>query len=129
MPLVATSFPPVIETVPVDLARQSESKPECRGHDGRAAGVPSCPRAEPGVYLIIPYEITVPAREYLTYLDDYVVPQLKGWMDEGVLASYGVYLARYPAGRPWQNGAMGHLPLAATLAELRRCVPSRRRTP
>ena len=75
-----SSLVSAIETVPVDLARQSESKPECRGHDGRAAGVPSCPRAEPGVYLIIPYEVTVPAREYLTYLDDYVVPQLKGWM-------------------------------------------------
>jgi hypothetical protein len=24
-------------------------------------------------------------------------------MEEGVLASYGIYLARYPAGRPWQS--------------------------
>jgi hypothetical protein len=53
--------------------------------------------------LAIPYEVTVPTREYLAYLDGYVLPQTEGWRDEGVLTSYGVYLARFPAGRAWQS--------------------------
>jgi hypothetical protein len=56
-----------------------------------------------GVFLVIPYEYLVPANEYVAYLDGYVVPQMDGWMEEGVLARYGVFLARYPAGRPWQS--------------------------
>ena len=56
-----------------------------------------------GVQLVIPYEVSVSAEEYLSYLDGYVLPQMDGWMDEGVLARYGIFLARYPAGRPWQS--------------------------
>jgi hypothetical protein len=74
-----------VETVPGDLVRTG----------GRAA--------EHGVYLVIPYEYLVPAGEYIEYLGNYVVPQMDGWMEEGVLAHYGVFMARYPAGRPWQS--------------------------
>jgi hypothetical protein len=74
-----------IETVPGDLVRTG----------GRAV--------ERGVYLVIPYEYLVPAGEYVEYLGSYVVPQMDGWMEEGVLAHYGVFMARYPAGRPWQS--------------------------
>ena len=74
-----------IETAPADLVREG--------------GKPS-PNA---VYLVIPYEVTVPTDEYVAYLDGYVIPQMEGWMDEGVLARYGVLLPRYPAGRPWQS--------------------------
>lgn len=55
------------------------------------------------VYLVIPYEVTVPVNEYLAYLDDYVAPQMDGWKEEGVLGGYAVFLPRYPAGRPWQS--------------------------
>jgi len=55
------------------------------------------------VFLVIPYEYLVPVNEYLQYLDDYTLPQLDGWMQEGVLARYDIYLARYPVGRPWQS--------------------------
>jgi hypothetical protein len=74
-----------IETVPVDLVR---AKSPAGGHGA-------------GVFLVIPYELTVPVPDYMTYLDGYVLPQANGWMEEGVLAGYGVYLPRYPAGRPW----------------------------
>ena len=54
-------------------------------------------------YAVIPYEVMVPTAEYIAYLDDYVLPQLAGWSEEGILASHAVFLARYPAGRPWQS--------------------------
>ncbi|MGE5616796.1 MAG: hypothetical protein ACM3X5_07765 [Bacillota bacterium] len=56
-----------------------------------------------GVQMVIPYELSVSSEEYLSYLDGYVVPQMDGWREEGVLARYGVFLAAYPAGRPWQS--------------------------
>ncbi len=76
-----------IETGPADLMRQK-------------AG-PNAPSSAP--YLVIPYEYLVSAGEYVAYLDGYTVPQLDGWMEEGVLSRYGILLARYPAGRPWNS--------------------------
>jgi hypothetical protein len=81
----ALALTSAIETAPGDLMREG----------GKDAGS--------GVFLIIPYEYLVPVNDYLSYLDGYVVPQMDGWMEEGVLAHYGVFLARYPAGRPWQS--------------------------
>ena len=76
-----------VETTPGDMMKEG----------GKDSG------AKPGVFLVIPYEYLVPVGEYLSYLDGYVVPQMDGWMEEGVLSRYGVFLARYPAGRPWQS--------------------------
>jgi hypothetical protein len=81
----ALALTSAIETTPGDIMR-----------DGGKASAP-------GVFLVIPYEYLVPVNEYLAYLDGYVVPQMDGWMEEGVLARYGVFIARYPAGRPWQS--------------------------
>ena len=55
------------------------------------------------VFLVIPYDYSVPADQYVSYLDGYVLPQLKGWMQEQVLSEYDIYLARYAAGRPWSS--------------------------
>ncbi len=52
-------------------------------------------------FLVIPYQYKVSLREYETYLDDYAFPQFRGWMDEGVLDSFALYIARYGAERPW----------------------------
>jgi len=41
--------------------------------------------------------------EYKPYVSGYVIPQLEGWIREGVLASYNLYLNRYYAGRPWDS--------------------------
>jgi hypothetical protein len=52
------------------------------------------------VYYIIPYEYTA-ADPYRKYVDGYVIPQLAGWMREGVLASYRIFMNRYPVGPTW----------------------------
>jgi hypothetical protein len=39
--------------------------------------------------------------EYLKYADGYVIPQFEGWMAEGVLNNYRIFMSKYPAGRPW----------------------------
>lgn len=82
----ALALTSAIETTPGDLMREGGA---------RGKGHPT--------FLVIPYEYLVPVNEYLAYLDGYVVPQMDGWMEEGVLTHYGVFLARYPAGRPWQS--------------------------
>jgi len=53
------------------------------------------------VYVVIPYKTMVSDGEYEKYADSYVIPQFKGWMDEGVLTGYSLYTSRFPAGRPW----------------------------
>ncbi len=74
-----------IETTPVDLVR--------RGAARKSASSP--------VTLVIPYRYLVSDAAYLKYLDGYTIPQLKGWIDAGVLARYTIFMAQYPAGRPW----------------------------
>ncbi len=86
----ALALTSAIETAPGDLMREA-------GKDAPVSGKGS------SVFLIIPYEYLVPVNDYLAYLDGYTVPQMDGWMEEGVLARYGIFLARYPAGRPWQS--------------------------
>jgi hypothetical protein len=83
----ALALATAIETVPADLMRQNGTAQSVGG----------------SVFLIIPYDYVVSLDDYIAYLDGYVLPQSDGWMEEGVLASYGIYLARYPAGRPWQS--------------------------
>ena len=53
------------------------------------------------VYLVIPYTVSVPAADYLQYVDDFAIPQFDGWIAEGVLARYEFYMQRYVAARPW----------------------------
>ena len=52
------------------------------------------------VFLVIPYDVAN-MEEYKSYAADYVIPQTKGWLREGILTSYNLYLNRYYAGRPW----------------------------
>jgi len=74
-----------IQTSPVDLFR---------------SGAAQRPRSHPA-FVVIPYEYLVSLGEYERYIDAYVIPQTQGWIDEQALQSYTMYLARYPAGRPW----------------------------
>ncbi|MGI8742764.1 MAG: hypothetical protein ACR2NN_09365 [Bryobacteraceae bacterium] len=53
------------------------------------------------VFLVVPYTFSVSAPDYLKYADDYVTPQFDGWLAEGVLAGYDIFLQRYSASRPW----------------------------
>ena len=61
------------------------------------------PAARDSVFMVIPYHVVIPTGEYLAYVDGYVVPQVKGWMAEGALAGYGLYLVRYTAEQPWES--------------------------
>jgi hypothetical protein len=54
------------------------------------------------IYYVIPYEYSS-AGEYEKYVDTYVIPQVKGWMREGVLSSYRLFLNRFGTGRPWDS--------------------------
>lgn len=53
------------------------------------------------VYFTIAYEYSS-LPEFRDFAANYLVPQCKGGMREGVLAGYDLYLARYAAGKKWQ---------------------------
>jgi hypothetical protein len=55
------------------------------------------------VFLVLPYDYTVSPDEYIAYLRDYVQPQAVGWIDEGVLQSYKMFIGRDASGRPWSS--------------------------
>ncbi len=52
------------------------------------------------IYYVIPYEYRK-EDEYRSYVDGYVLPQLRGWMREGVISGYSIFMNRYPVGKPW----------------------------
>jgi len=58
--------------------------------------------AKDGVYYVIPYEYNA-GDQYRKYVDGYVIPQVKGWLKEGVLSSYRIYMNRYPVGPTWDS--------------------------
>ncbi len=55
------------------------------------------------IFFIIQYDYLISTDDYVRYLDAYVVPQMKGWTAEGVLAGYAMYIGRYATGRPWSS--------------------------
>lgn len=75
-----------IETAPIDIMRTKRAA---------AMGKPT--------YLVVPYDYLVSVNDYVKYVDGYVVPQMEGWLGEGVLQGYDFLLSRYPAGRPWTS--------------------------
>ncbi len=52
------------------------------------------------IFYVIPYSYNSLA-QYKSYVDGYVIPQVQGWLKEGVLSRYAIYLNRYPVGDPW----------------------------
>ncbi|MGE0582370.1 MAG: hypothetical protein AB7P31_09620 [Steroidobacteraceae bacterium] len=52
------------------------------------------------VFYIIPYEYR-DRPQYTRYVDGYVIPQLEGWMQEGILSRYRIFMNRYPVGASW----------------------------
>ena len=80
------------------------------------------PAARP-IYLVIPYTIDAPSvDEYVKYAEGYVVPQLQGWMKEGVLSRWDLLIVRYYAGRPWQSVLMLEYRDANALGQRERVV-------
>jgi hypothetical protein len=58
------------------------------------------PSPAASVYVVVPYDLASPA-EARDYANAYVIPQAKGSIREGILASYSVFLNRYPGGKRW----------------------------
>lgn len=56
-----------------------------------------------GVYLVIPYDYLVSTEKYLSYLEGYLVPQVSGWLADGALSRYKVFLGRYGVSRHWSS--------------------------
>jgi len=65
------------------------------------SGVDEKPASErDSVFYVIPYEYNS-ADQYRSYVDSYVIPQVQGWMREGVLAGYRIFMNRFPVGPTW----------------------------
>ena len=52
------------------------------------------------VFYVIPYDYNA-ADQYKKYVNGYVIPQVEGWLKEGVLSRYRIFLNRDPVGPPW----------------------------
>ena len=52
------------------------------------------------VFYVIPYDYNA-ADEYKKYVNGYVIPQTDGWLKEGALSRYRIFLNRYQVGPPW----------------------------
>jgi hypothetical protein len=78
-----------IDTAPCDLFQQGAAGKGIEDHQS--------------VFLIVPYDYLVSTNDYLRYVDGYLLPQLSGWIDEGALSSFGLFLGRYAAGRVWSS--------------------------
>ena len=96
---VEAATPAGLSDAALKLAVQIDSAPSdlMRGkQDPRPAG-------EDPVYLVVPYDYLVSTNAYLSYVDGYLLPQTDGWLEEGVLNNYAVYLPRYAAARSWSS--------------------------
>lgn len=76
-----------VNTYPADLMLEGES-PGSHEHP---------------LYLVVPYTYSVSTPAYLTYADHYIKPQFDGWLAEGILASYQLFLQRYSGVQPWDS--------------------------
>ena len=60
------------------------------------------PNGTKPVFYVIPYSYNS-LDQYKAYIDAYLIPQVRGWIKEGVLKRYSLYLNRYPTGDPWDS--------------------------
>jgi hypothetical protein len=54
-------------------------------------------------YLITFYDVVTDRSRYQKYIAEYTVPQMKGWLEAGILAAYSMYVNQNPAGAPWNS--------------------------
>lgn len=55
------------------------------------------------LYMIIPYISLVASQKYEDFVNKYVVPQLTGWVESGLMPSYAIYLNQNPTNAPWHS--------------------------
>lgn len=80
------------------LTRAVSAYPVDRMRENATEAIPEHP-----VYLVVPYTYSVSTPAYLKYADSYIKPQFEGWLEEGILSGYDLFLQRYTAGRPWDS--------------------------
>ena len=63
------------------------------------------PNADQGksAYMMIPYQTLVSADEYGDFVTRYVEPQLKGWVQAGIMHTYAVHIEQNPTNAPWDS--------------------------
>ena len=63
------------------------------------------PNADPtkSVWMLIPYVELVDSAKYEDFVNQYVIPQLKGWVKSGIMPSYNIYLDQNPTNAPWHS--------------------------
>lgn len=103
LPAAALALVSKISTSPSDRIRsRSSNKPASAGDS---------------VFVVLPYDYMVSTDAYIKYVDDYLVPQIDGWLHEGLLENYDVSIARYGSARHWasmlvleyrNDAALGH---------------------
>ena len=86
--------------LPIDVAKLTTAIRTTSMDLTRSGAVPKKGKGK-SVFKLIPYSYNPDTPTYVAYLDTYVIPQVKGWQEEGVLASYGIFIARYQTERPW----------------------------
>jgi hypothetical protein len=64
--------------------------------------IPQAANKRNGIFYAIPYHYNV-LDQYKKYIDGYVIPQVTGWMKEGALVQYRIYLNRDPVGSVWDS--------------------------
>ena len=52
-------------------------------------------------YMVTFYEVLSDTPKYQSYSAGYTLPQMRGWMDAGVLSAFDLYLNQAPLGKPW----------------------------
>ncbi len=52
------------------------------------------------IYVVIPYDYT-DRGTYVNYIRTYGVPQFDGWIREGAITSYSIFLNQHAPGAPW----------------------------
>ncbi|MGJ0509709.1 MAG: hypothetical protein ACR652_21810 [Methylocystis sp.] len=69
---------------------------------GWQGGTPKADQSK-SLYMIIPYISFVAGEKYEDFANKYVVPQLNGWVESGLMPSYAVYLNQNPTNAPWHS--------------------------
>lgn len=65
-------------------------------------GAPNADRSK-SIWMIIPYVELVEPAKYEDFVNQYVIPQLKGWVKSGIMPSYHIYLDQNPTNAPWHS--------------------------
>ncbi len=65
-------------------------------------GTPKADQSK-SLYMIIPYISLMAAEKYEDFVNKYVVPQLTGWAESGLMPSYAIYLNQNPTNAPWHS--------------------------